>query len=207
VNEPFEVEQLLGRLRTGDQQALGNLFALYRPRLQRMVELRLDPRMTARLDASDVLQEAYLDASQQAAAYLESPRVACYVWLRGLTWQRLIKLQRQHLGARRRATELEVSLPAGSSAVLASQLLDRGPCPGEAVLQEELRQRVQRALTLLQPTDQEIILLRDFEGLSNHEAAQTLGIADSAATMRYGRALVRLREVLTAEWPSGESRP
>lgn len=207
MNEPFEVEQLLGRLRTGDQQALGNLFALYRPRLQRMVELRLDPRMTARLDASDVLQEAYLDASQQAAAYLESPRVACYVWLRGLTWQRLIKLQRQHLGARRRATELEVSLPAGSSAVLASQLLDRGPCPGEAILQEELRQRVQRALTLLQPVDQEIILLRDFEGLSNREAAQTLGIADSAATMRYGRALVRLREVLTAEWPSGESRP
>ena len=207
MNEPLEVEQLLGRLRDGDQQALGDLFAHYRPRLQRMVELRLDPRMAPRLDASDVLQEAYLDASRQATAYLASPGVACYVWLRGLTWQRLIKLQRRHLGARRRATELEVSLPPGSSAVLATQLLDRGPCPGEAVLQEELRQRVQRALARLQPADQEIILLRDFEGLSNREAAQTLGIADSAATMRYGRALVRLREVLMAEWPAGESRP
>jgi RNA polymerase sigma-70 factor (ECF subfamily) len=101
------------------------------------------------------------------------------------------------------ASDLEVSLPAGSSDLLARQLVAGTPGPSERVLREELRQRVQRALELLGAEDREVILLRDFEGLSNGEAAQALGLSPSGATMRYGRALARLRDLLLSEL-SGE---
>jgi RNA polymerase sigma-70 factor (ECF subfamily) len=202
-DEPAETRPLLDRLFQGEEAALAALFDFYRPRLRRMIELRLDQRVSARVDPSDVLQEAYLDVARQLDRYLQKPQAAFYVWLRGLTWERLLKLQRRHLGARCRASDLEVSLPAGSSDLLARQLVAGTPGPSERVLREELRQRVQRALELLGAEDREVILLRDFEGLSNGEAAQALGLSPSGATMRYGRALARLRDLLLSEL-SGE---
>ena len=197
----------LRRVRSGDQEALAAAFDHCRSRLRQMVKLRLDARLAARIDPSDVLQEVYMDVARQIDAYVRGPRVCFYVWLRGLTWERLIKLHRQHLGARRRAVDREVALPARSSSALAAQLLAAKSSPSQALVRKELRQRVQHALAQLTPADREIILLRDFEGLSNGEAAEVLGLSDSGATMRYGRALIRLRDVLTTNWPSGESQP
>src|SRR5207244_2738412 len=104
--------QWLTRARGGDTAALAALFEYYRPRLRQMVRLRLDARLTARLDPSDVLQEVYLDVAGQIRAYLRRPRVAFYVWLRGLAWERLMKLHRRHLGAGCRAAGREQALPA-----------------------------------------------------------------------------------------------
>ncbi|HMC66996.1 MAG TPA: sigma-70 family RNA polymerase sigma factor, partial [Gemmataceae bacterium] len=197
----------LGRLRDGDTDALAAVFNHYRARLRQMVRLRIDQRVAARVDPSDVLQEVYLDVSRQIDGYLRQPKVCFYVWLRGLTWERLLKLQRQHLGAQRRAVGRELSLPAESSAALAAQLVAPKSSPSQALVRKELRQRVQRALARLSTEDREIILMRDFEDLSNHEVAEALGLSDSGATMRYGRALYRLKEILMADWPAGESKP
>lgn len=202
-----QTSRWLSRLRDGDTDALATVFNHYRLRLRQMVRLRMDPRLAARVDPSDVLQEVYLDVSRQIAGYLKQPKVCFYVWLRGLTWERLLKLQRQHLGAQRRAVGREISLPAESSAALAVLLISPKTSPSQALVRKELRQRVQQALARLTADDREIILLRDFEDLSNHEVAQALGLSDSAATMRYGRALYRLKEILTADWPAGESKP
>jgi RNA polymerase sigma-70 factor (ECF subfamily) len=206
IDESPEVEPLLRRLRDGERDALALLFNYYRPRLRQMVRLRMDTRMAARVDPSDVLQEAYLDAARQVQSYLRRPAVAVYVWLRGLTWERLLNLQRDHLGAQRRAVDRELPLPAESSVHLARQLLAQGPSPSQGLLQDELRQRVQQALAALAPTDHEVILMRHFEGMSNREVAQTLGLSDSGATMRYGRALFRLKEILLRGLSAGESR-
>jgi RNA polymerase sigma-70 factor (ECF subfamily) len=197
----------LGRFRRGDPAALAELFNHYRPRLQHMVAFRLDRRLAARVDASDVLQEVYLDVSRQIQGYLQEPKVCFYVWLRGLTWQRLVKLRRQHGGAQRRAVGREMPLAAEASSLLAAKLLAAGSTPSQALLKKELRQRVQAALAKLAPEDREVILMRDFEDMSNGEVAQALDLSDSGATMRYGRALVRLKETLEADWPQGESRP
>jgi RNA polymerase sigma-70 factor (ECF subfamily) len=170
-----------------------------------MVRLRMDPRMTARVDPSDVLQEAYLDAARQIGSYLEQPKVDAYVWLRGLTWERLLNLQRSHLGAQCRTVRREISLPPESSVHLANQLLAQGPSPSQGLVQEELRQLVQQGLSRLETNDREMILMRHFEDLTNREAAQALGLSDSAATMRYGRALFRLKEILVRGWTSGEA--
>lgn len=207
VDETPDTTECLHRVRTGDAAALAVLFESFRKQLRRMVELRLDGRLAARLDPSDVLQEVYLDMAGQIEGYLREPKVSVYIWLRGLAWERLLKLQRRHLGAECRAVGREQAFPLDSSAALARHLLAPDANPGDALVQEELRRRVQCALAKLDETDREIILMRDFEGMTNGEVAQTLDLSASGATMRYGRALFRLKEILTADWPSGESKP
>jgi RNA polymerase sigma-70 factor (ECF subfamily) len=103
-----------------------------------MVRLRMDGRLAARVDVSDVLQEAYLDAARQVESYLRQPTVAFYVWLRGLAWERLLNFHRQHLGAQCRAVGREAPLPAESSLLLGQQLLAQGPSPSHALVKEEL---------------------------------------------------------------------
>jgi RNA polymerase sigma-70 factor, ECF subfamily len=205
IDEPAATQELLNRLRSGDGGALALLFDYYRPRLRQMVQFRMHGGLSARIDASDVLQETFVDAFQQLAGYLRRPRVAFYVWLRGLTWERLLKLQERHLGAQCRTVERELPLPE-SSILLARALLANKASPSQAVVQEELRRRVQQGLARLSAPDREVILMRDFEGLTNSEAAQILNLSASATTMRYGRALYRLKEILMADSALGESQ-
>ncbi len=73
-NTPGDPTDPIEKLRGGDRQALGMLFDHYRERLRRMVELRLDPRLRARSDASDVVQEAFLDVAGDLDAYLTDPK-------------------------------------------------------------------------------------------------------------------------------------
>lgn len=183
---------------------LAMLFAEHRDRLHRMIRLRMSPAVSRRVDASDVLQEAFLDADQQHSRFLQARPASPYVWLRGITWQRLIKIHRQHLGAQQRAVSREVALPEDSSVDLAARLISAGSSPSRRILKQELRRRVQLALNRLKTDDREVIMLRDFEGLTNGEAAQVLGITDSGATMRYGRALVRLKSILEDEFGGEE---
>jgi RNA polymerase sigma-70 factor (ECF subfamily) len=206
-NEQPDTQKWLLRLRHGDDQALADLFEHYRPRLRQMVRLRMDGRLAARVDPSDVLQETFLDAARQVRRFVENPQVPIYVWLRGLAWERLLKLQRQHLGTKRRGVKPDLRLPEDASAVLGKQLLDQGTTPSQAVVKAELRRRVQCAIGQLKDEDREVILMRDFEGMSNTEVALALGLSDSGATMRYGRAIFRLREILVAGLAPGESKP
>jgi RNA polymerase sigma-70 factor (ECF subfamily) len=192
---------LLERARGGDAAALGELFALHRGRLRRMVQLRMDHRLQGRLDPSDVLQEAYLEMAQSLANYREDPAAPFFLWLRLLTGRKLRALHRQHLGARMRDAGREVRLPTqdvpcASSASLADALLGDSTTPSEAAARSELRARVQDVLDSLEPLDREVLVLRHFEQLTNAEAAVVLGIGQAAASNRFVRALGRLRQRL-----------
>lgn len=196
-----EDDDLLRRAGSGDEGALGELFARHRPRLERMLGVRLDRRLNRRMDASDVLQDVYLEMARRMPEYLGNASVPFYVWLRSLAGQRLVDLYRRHLGARMRAVDLEVSLhrggvPQASSLSLAEQLAGRLTSPTRAASREELRLRLQQVLNTMEPLDREIIAMRHFEELSNVEAAEVLGIQKSAASKRYLRAVRRLREAL-----------
>src|SRR5256885_14580557 len=123
-----ESSDLLRRAGEGDTAALGALLEEHRKRLRRMVRLRLDPRLQGRVDPSDVLQEAFLQAAQRLAQYLREPKLPFFFWLRFLTGQKLLELHRRHLGAEARDVGREVSLyhgamPEASSACLAAQLM------------------------------------------------------------------------------------
>jgi RNA polymerase sigma-70 factor (ECF subfamily) len=187
--------------RTAPPLPLGALFAHYRDRLRMMVRLRLDRRVVGRLDASDVLQEAYLDMARRFSEYAAAPAVPFYVWLRGLTGQRLIDLHRQHLGTKMRDAGQEVSLnrgglPQASSASLAQQLLAGLTSPTQAAIRAEMQLKLQDALNSMDPIDREVVVLRHFEELNNIETAAVLGIEPSAASKRYLRAIRRLKAIL-----------
>jgi RNA polymerase sigma-70 factor (ECF subfamily) len=205
------LEELERRLRRGDATAAGELFALHRDRLRRMVGLRLDRRLQGRLDASDVLQEAFLDVQQKAADFGEKGMPA-YLWLRLVVAERLLALHRRHLGAKIRDAGQEVSLyrgglPAASTHSLANLLLGRMTSPSEAAVRAERQVRLQDALNQMDALDREVLALRHFEELSNGETAAVLGLSKSAASNRYVRALKRLRDVLSARRGTDPNSP
>jgi RNA polymerase sigma-70 factor, ECF subfamily len=202
-NNSAQSVDLIERARSGDRAALNALLARHRDRLCRMVEMRLDTRLQARLDASDVVQEAYVDVTARLEEYLRDPKLPLFLWLRLVVGERLVRLHRHHLGTQMRDAGREVSLyrgalPAASSAALAAQLLGRHTSPTQAVVRAERILRVQEALNTLDPLDREVLSLRHFEELTAAEAAQVLGIEASTAAKRYFRALKRLKEILAA---------
>lgn len=195
---PPDIAALLERLRSGDQAALAQLFSLFRPQLRRMVELRIDPRLSARVSGSDVLQEAYVDALNRFEHYFKKPGASFYVWLRLIVSQRLIDLHRRHVAAQMRSAGQEHT-PAGAAATslsLARHLIAQMDSPSTVVRQGEMLAHVQEALENLDEIDREILTLRHFEEMSNNEAAEMLGLEKAAASNRYVRALGRLRQAL-----------
>jgi RNA polymerase sigma-70 factor (ECF subfamily) len=191
-----ETERLLRQLRAGDEGAFDNLFAQHRPALRRFVALRLDPRLRPRVDPSDVVQETQLEAFRRLPDYLERRPMPFRLWLHKTAYERLLKVQRHHAGTARRSVVREVTLPDRSSMLLAQQLLAAGPSPSEQVAQRELVRRIRQAVGQLPDIDREILFMRFFEGQSYHEASCVLGIDAATARKRYGRALLRLRQLL-----------
>ena len=200
---PGEKDELVQKAETGDQAALAELFEQYRARLKQMVLFRLDRRLQGRVDASDVLQDAYVDLSRRLPEYVNKPEMPLFLWMRFLVAQRLIDVHRQHLGAAMRDAGQEVSLyrgalPQATSLSLAAQLLGRLTTASQAAMRAEAQVQVQEALNNMEPIDREVLALRHFEMLSNEEVAQVLGIKKSAASNRYIRALKRLKTILAA---------
>jgi len=203
TNPADDLDPLLRRAAQGDQESWRTLLERYEKRLRRMVALRLDARLQARLDPSDVLQEAYLEAWKRLDEYLQKPAMPFFLWLRLTAGQKLVELHRHHLGTRMRAAGREVSLnrcilPEASSAVLAAQLLGHDPRPSEVAVRAERKARLQEVLDGMDPLDREVVALRHFEQLSNAETARVLDLTEAAASKRYIRALQRLRETLTS---------
>jgi RNA polymerase sigma-70 factor (ECF subfamily) len=201
MDTPFEISELLERAGQGDECAMGDLFFRHRDRLHRMIQLRIDRRLQGRLDASDVLQESYLEYARSLAHYLENPELPFFLWLRCLTGRKLQALHRHHLGTRARDAGRELSLhrgalPQASSLSLAAQLLGSYTSPSHAAMRAELQIRIQEALNSMDPIDREVLALRHYEQLSNAETAQVLGLSEAAASNRFVRALKRLKSIL-----------
>jgi len=198
-----DTNDLLKVVAQGDQARWGELLTRHRDRLKRMVALRLDRRLQGRIDASDVIQEAYLEATARLPDYLKQPGMPFFLWLRFLTGQKLLELHRYHLGAKMRDAGRDIALyrgtlPEATSAALAAQLLGHLTQPSQAAIRTEMKIRLQEALNSMDPLDREVLALRHFEQLNNIETARVLEIQEAAASKRYIRALRRLKEILTS---------
>lgn len=191
---------LLERASRGDPLARQALLSQHRERLRRAVVSRLDRRIAARIDASDVVQDALFEASQSLDEYLRDRPIPFYPWLRQFACERVSKLHRSHLGTQRRSVAREVRLtspvPAESGDQLADALFSRGTSPSVNLMRSELREQLMDALAKLPAPDQEILCLRHLEQMDTHEIAVTLGISQGAARVRHLRALQRLRDIL-----------
>jgi len=200
-SEDREVRELISRLEEGDESALADLFSRWRERLRRTVRFRLDPRLFNRVDEDDVLQEAYLNASQRVGHWFEKRSVSFFVWLRSVVTQTMIDIHRRHLGALMRDARREVPIfgknyPEAASTSLALHLVGTGTSPSRAAVRAEMVEQVECALESMDPIDREVLALRHFEELTNGEVAEVLGIQQKAASIRYIRALGRLRSIL-----------
>jgi RNA polymerase sigma-70 factor (ECF subfamily) len=193
-----ETERLLEQAQSGDDQAVEQLLAGHRLYLRRLVELRLDPRLRPRLDPSDVVQEAHLEAIRRLADYLEQRPIPFRLWLRQIACDLTSKVRRHHLGTARRAAGREVPLPERSSLELAQQLLAGGSTPSQQLDRRELARRLRQAVAQLPEADREVILMRHFEGLSNQEVGCLLALDPGTVSKRHGRALLRLHKILFA---------
>jgi RNA polymerase sigma-70 factor (ECF subfamily) len=210
MNDSEATNVLISLAACGDQHAAGTLFARFHERLLKMIRLRMDRRLKGRVDSEDILQEAYLDATQRLKDYAAHPPMSFFLWLRFLAAQKLIDAQRHHLGVEKRNAELEVSLyrgpmPEATSASLAAQLLGRLTSPSRAAIRAETQLKVQEVLNNMDSIDREVLVLRHFEHLTNNEVAELLAISKAAASKRYVSALKRLKETLS-ELPGFEDR-
>lgn len=202
-----DTEQLLRRAAAGDPTATGQLLQRHRKRLRRMVAVHMDRRLAARVDPSDVVQEALAEATCRLVKYLRERPLPFYPWLRQLAWDHLAELHRRHVRARKRSVEREElpALPDRSALELADRLLDPGSSPSAALQRQERRQRVRTALAALSERDREVLVLRHLEQLPPGEIAAVLGLSEGAVYTRHLRALRRLRELLGSD--SEESDP
>jgi len=177
---------------------VGALLQGYRPRLLRMLAFRLDPRVRRRVDPADVLQESFAEIVRRLEEYRASPAMPFFLWVRFITLQKAVEIQRRHVKAARRDVGREVSpgaLPV-SSISLAAALVDTGPTPSQEVSRAEAIERVRIALERLEALDREVITLRFFERLSVEETGLALGLSESGIAKRLVRALGRLKRVL-----------
>jgi RNA polymerase sigma-70 factor (ECF subfamily) len=213
MGEPhgIEADELIERAARGDDAARHQLLAQHRDRLKRMIAVHLDRRLAARVDPSDIVQEALLDAHRELSDYLERRPLPLYPWLRQLAWERLLKWHRAHIRVQKRSVGREeprdLALPEESAVQLAHRLIAAGTNPSQRLIRDELRQRVRAALEAAPPRDREVLVMRHLEEMSAAEIAAALGITERAAKARHSRALERLRGLIGDDPRRGEGRP
>jgi RNA polymerase sigma-70 factor (ECF subfamily) len=192
-----QTQDLLEQIARGDRRALDQLLERYRPDLHAFVEARLDPKLRARVDASDVVQEAQLEVVRRMDDFLKRRPMPFHLWVRKTTYERLLNLRRDHRKRARRSVDREVALPDRSSLLLARPLLGGGPSPSQQLAAREFADRVGLAVAELAEADREILLMRHAEELPYEEIACLLEVEPAAARKRYGRALIRLQKILS----------
>jgi RNA polymerase sigma-70 factor (ECF subfamily) len=207
--EDMDTDRLLEQVRQGDNAARQDLLGRHRDRLRRMVRVYLDRRLAARVDPSDVIQEALTEAARKLPAYLRDRPLPFYPWLRRIAWERLVKVHRRHLSAgvrdATRETPAGLGLPDESAWDLAGKLVASGTSPINRLVRDEMRARVREALSRLGERDREVLVMRYLEQLSTKEIAAALGATEGAIKVRHLRALERLRGFLADEYGEAQT--
>ena len=202
--EQQQTEELLIQAKQGDKSAVNQLMERHRGALSHLVRMRLDQKILQRVDASDVVQDVLIEANRRLQTYLENPVLSFRLWLRQIARDRIIDAHRRHRVSAKRSVDREQKLapPRGydqSSLHLASILGDNKLTPAAGALQKEMARKVEAAVALLDDRDSEIIIMRHYEHLTNQEIAQALDLTEPAASMRYLRAVRRLKGILQEE--------
>lgn len=200
MNDPqIDTSELLRKAQNGDETAINELLAGHCGRLRQMVAYNLDNRLVSRIDPSDVVQEALVEASRRLPTYAEQQPVAFYPWLRSIAWERLLNLQQHHLAQKRSVMREQQDhwVPSDESvALLADRFVGGGTSPSQRMKRQESQDRVRKVLSQLPSSDREVLVLRYLEQLTVSEAVAALDISEHAFMKRHMRAIQRFRRLL-----------
>ena len=207
--EKDQTIELLDQARQGDESAVNALMDRHRNSLRQLVRMRLDQKIQKRVDVSDVVQDVLVEANRRLQRYLDNPIMPFHLWMRQIAKDRIIDAHRRHRVSAKRSVDREQQMvaPRGydqSSIHLASLLGDQRLTPAAAALQQEMAKQVEQAISKLEEKDCEIIVMRHYEHLTNQEIGRVLDLSEPAASMRYLRAIRRLRQVMQDQGESGE---
>jgi RNA polymerase sigma-70 factor (ECF subfamily) len=191
-----DTDGLIERARGGDPAAEAAILSGQRDRLRRLIATRLDRRVAARIDPSDVIQEALADAALRLSAYLQNPPLPLLPWLRQFALERLAKAHRHHIRAGKRSVGRERPPPGEPERAEGHRLVAGGTSPSGRVIRDEARERVRVAMGRLAEGDRKVLAMRHIEALSMAQIAEILGITEGAAKVRHIRALRRLQSLL-----------
>ena len=185
------------------QQELVAEFSKHRETLWRVIYGRLDHRLCGRIDPDDVLQEAYVDAFNRLPQFIEQRESwSLLVWVRVILKQTLINVHRRHFSAKKRDASKEVGAQNGDGAdvqrPMAEKCVGRMSTPSQVAIRKESVAELETALDQMKPNDRQILIMRHFDELSNKESASRLGITEKAASIRYIRAIERLKKEMEA---------
>lgn len=199
--ESPQTEQLIAEAKSGDKSAINQLMDRHRKSIDRLVRMRLDRKIQNRISASDVVQDVLVEAYRRLPRYLESPAMPFRLWVRQIARDRIIDAHRRHRVSAKRSVDREqrMVVPRGydqSSIRLASLLGDSRLTPAEAAIQKEMARKVEAAISLLDEKDSEIIVMRHYEHLTNQDISRLLDLSEPAASMRYLRAIRRLKDMM-----------
>lgn len=208
--EKDQTIELLEQARQGDSSAVNQLMDRHRNSLRQMVRMRLDQKIQKRVDVSDVVQDVLVEANRRLTKYLADPIMPFHLWMRQIARDRIIDAHRRHRVSAKRSVDREQQMvaPRGydqSSMQLASLLGDQRLTPAAAAIQQEMARKVEGAIARLDEKDCEIIVMRHYEHLTNQEIGKVLDLTEPAASMRYLRAIRRLRQVMQDEESESES--
>jgi RNA polymerase sigma-70 factor, ECF subfamily len=180
---------------SGHPGDLATIFQRHRGRLGEMVKRRLDPRLAPRICEEDVLQEAFIAARRKwssAAFPVEADEFIRLYWIVRDTFIEMCRRELREMRDVRRG----IPLPEDSSVDLAERLIGSDTPPSSAAARSERRDRIRQALSQLKETDREILWMKHYDELTFRQAAAVLELQESAVTLRYYRALERLKQAL-----------
>lgn len=183
------------------QDDLAAAFAEHRQRLSALAAKRLAPVLRKRLGPDDVLSETYLNAAKRLNYFAARDDVPAYFKWRTILLQTMAGIERRHLKTRRRDAFRERDggsvPPDGEDAARLEELPADITSPASRADRNERHALLRRALAALPENDRAVLVLRHFDGLGNAECAAALGLSEKAASIRYVRALERLRRKLS----------
>lgn len=200
-NQLPERDVIVESLRSGREDALADYFFQVQDRLKRIVNFRLDYRLSGRVSESDVIQETFVRAAKRIDSFLEKDDMPFFVWLRLEVSQKLHEIHRHHFGAEKRDIRKEIKFGKNNdsgqtSMALAAHIVAKLTSPSRLIERAEQIAILEKTLGEMNELDREVIALRHFEELSNIETARILEIEPAAASKRYLRALKRLKEIM-----------
>ena len=193
---PEAYRQLISKAESGSESALAELYAYFKPRLRKVITARMDPALKGRVDPSDVLQDAFLDLQKRLPSIGNKNGMSMFVWMRLVATESLINAHRKHIQTKSRDARREIpfhdTASSSSTNALAGYLLEQFTSAGNRLIRKEMQKALQSALDALGPLDREIIMMRNFEGLSNQEIAESMEMSKTGASNRYVRAMSKL---------------